>query len=156
MKRKIYATARERRIDQLIGFVAFYLVSIAIWFVADRLLALATAVFHISYDGGLRTLALLIPWCAHGIVVVPALVFRPHIAIGYMVAISMTFCASVIMGALFMTYCFGFCGAAVLDSFHSPLTGPTVWWLTIALPIGALLLFGAGMLVLIILWRLQK
>jgi hypothetical protein len=157
MKRKVYTTARERKIDQIIGFVACPLLNVPL-LAANWLMPLAGDALHVPTQAAqvFQVCASLLPWIVNGLVLVLAFLFRPHIGIGYMAAIGMTVCALAIMGILFLTACFGIIGALALKSVQSPLAVPLAWLVTMGLPLGALLLFVMGTLAIVIWWVRHK
>lgn len=152
MKRKIYTTARERKIDQLIGFVAFPVLN-SVLLIAGWLLAQAAYGLH-APDSVARLCISLPPWIANGIVLVLAFLFRPHIGIGYVAAIAVLLCASVAMGILFLGECFTLCAVAVAGLPSSSNWPPL---LSIGLTmIAYVLLLGIGAVALIAWWLSQK
>jgi len=157
MKRKIYTTARERKIDQLIGFVACLLLNVLL-LAANWLMPLAGGALHVPIQAAqvFQVCASLLPWIVNGLVLGLAFLFRHHIAIGYIAAIGMTFCAIAMIGILFLTACFGITGAIALKSVQSPLAAPLAWLVTVGLPLGALLLFVLGVLAIVIWWVQHK
>ncbi len=148
MKRKIYTTARERKIDQLIGFAAFPILntvlSMAVWL-------LAQAAYGLHATDSVSTLGISLPvWIANGIVLILAFLFRPHIGIGYVAAMAVALCASVAMSILFLGACFTLCAIAV-----SGLPSTSNWPLlpSIGLTvIACILLLGIGGVALIAWW----
>jgi len=106
MRRKVYATNRERKIDQLIGFVAFPLVNGVLWFVTNRLLAwAAVACRGPDYDLA-RACILLMPWIINGIVIALAFLFRPAIGDGYIACIGVALFIPLVLSILFVAACF--------------------------------------------------
>ena len=96
MKRAVYATARERKIDQLIGLVAFPLVNVLLWLTID---------FWLRYSFNELGVSLL-PWIVNGGFLSLAFIFRPHIGVGYIVGFGIIIVGIVILGVLFVGACF--------------------------------------------------
>ena len=98
MKRKVYATRRERMTDQIIGFLAFPLVNIPLgiifWSISQRI------------DSPLPTLVSALPWLVNGIVLVLAALLRPELAMGYVAFIAIAITASTALSVLFVAACF--------------------------------------------------
>ena len=98
MKRKVYATRRERMTDQIIGFLAFPLVNvpfgIIFWSISQRI------------DSPLPTLVSALPWLVNGIVLVLAALLRPELAMGYVAFIAIAITASTALSVLFVAACF--------------------------------------------------
>jgi len=98
MKRKIYATRRERMTDQIIGFLAFPLVNVPLgiifWSISQRI------------DSPLPTLVSALPWLVNGIVLVLAALLRPELAMGYVAFIAIAITASTALSVLFVAACF--------------------------------------------------
>lgn len=157
MKRKIYTTTRERKIDQSIGFVACPLLNVPL-LAANWLMPLAADGLHVPTQVAqvFQVCVSLLPWIVNGLVLVLAFLFRPHIGIGYIAFLGMIGCASAVLGVLFLTACFGIIGALALKSVQSPLAVPLAWLVTMGLPLGALLLFVMGTLAIVIWWVRHK
>ena len=107
MKRKVYVSQRERKKDQLIGFVAFPLINLALVVVTNQLLAEAVA----AHRGRLRddpilTNILPLPWIANGIVLAVAFLLRPEFAVGYVAFIAAAAVAVIALSGLFLAACF--------------------------------------------------
>jgi len=98
MKRKVYATRRERMTDQIIGFLAFPLVNVPLgiifWMISQRI------------DSPLPTLVSALPWLVNGIVLVLAALLRPELAMGYVAFIAIAITASTALSVLFVAACF--------------------------------------------------
>ena len=98
MKRKVYATRRERMTDQIIGFLAFPLVNVPLgiifWSISQRI------------DSPLPTLVSALPWLVNGIVLVLAALLRPELAMGYVAFIAIAITASTALSVLFVAACF--------------------------------------------------
>ena len=98
MKRKVYATRRERMTDQIIGFLAFPLVNVPLgiifWMISQRI------------DSQLPTLVSALPWLVNGIVLVLAALLRPELAMGYVAFIAIAITASTALSVLFVAACF--------------------------------------------------
>jgi hypothetical protein len=112
MKRKIYTTARERRIDQLIGFVARPLINAALAIAAFSLQALiGTVASRVPYFESVPLYSMIcilqLPWIVNGVVIIMAFFFRPYVGIGYPAFISVIVCAETVLGILLQYACFG-------------------------------------------------
>ena len=98
MKRKVYATRRERMTYHIIGFLAFPLVNVPLglllWMISQRI------------DSQLFTLVSVLPWLVNGIVLVLAFLLRPEFAIGYIAFIGFAITASTALSVLFVAACF--------------------------------------------------
>ena len=98
MKRKVYATRRERMTDQIIGFLAFPLVNIPLgiifWSISQRI------------DSPLPTLVSALPWLVNGSVVVLSLLLHPEFAIGYLTFIGVAVAVVIALGVLVVAACF--------------------------------------------------
>ena len=98
MKRKVYATRRERMIDQILGFVAFPLVNvplgIILWLIGSEV------------DPRWLTPLSLLPWLVNGLVLVPAFLWRPEFAIGYITFIGVVVALALGLSAVVVAACF--------------------------------------------------
>ena len=99
MKRKVYTTRRERRTDEIIGFLAFPLVNVPLWI----FLLLVAQMIDSQL---LETLVSALPWLVNGSVVVLALLLRPEFAIGYIAFIAFAVTLVTALGILFVAACF--------------------------------------------------
>jgi hypothetical protein len=87
MKRKVYETFAEQKIDQRIGFIAFPIVNAAVWLAAWLLRGWvdSSSVDPTVRHPNLQLTITLLPWAVNGLLLIWALIFRPHIAGGYLV-----------------------------------------------------------------------
>jgi hypothetical protein len=97
MKRKVYATDRERKVDQVRGALAFPLVNV----VLGAIVSLSPR----RTDDSTGVLFLLLPWIVNVLVLVLAFLFRPEIGTGYIVSIAFTISAALALGVLFVVAC---------------------------------------------------
>jgi len=100
MKRKVYATRRERMTYHIIGFLAFPLVNvplgILLWMISQR----------IDSHSQFPTLILALPWLVNGIVIVLAFLLRPEFAIGYIAFIGAAVAVVMALGVVVVAACF--------------------------------------------------
>jgi hypothetical protein len=98
MKRKVYATKRERMIDRIIGFVAFPLVNVPLWII----------LWVISQRIGSQLILLVsaLPWLVNGIVIVLAFLLRPEFGLGYIAFIGVALTVVAILSVSFVAACF--------------------------------------------------
>jgi len=98
MKRKDYATGRERMTYQVIGFLAFPLVNvplgIILWNISQRI------------DSQLPTLVSALPWLVNGIVLALAFLLRPDFGVGYIAFIGAAITVVTALSVLFVAACF--------------------------------------------------
>ena len=99
MKRKIYATRRERMTYQVIGFLAFPLVNVPLWILLGILSQLASS-------SSLTILLSAVPWLVNGIVIVLALLFHPEFGVGYVVFIGAAVAVVTVLSIVFVAACF--------------------------------------------------
>lgn len=152
MKRKVYMTARERRIDQIIGFVAFPMVNAVVW-AANWSLARIAPVLHAPYDL-IQVYFSLLPWIVNGLLLVLAFLFRPHIGIGYLACAGVTACVPVAVCGLFLWACFGVSGAASISN-QSLSVGAVAVWLVLGIALCILFLLGVGVFAFMI-WQIFR
>ena len=154
MKSKIYTTARERRIDQIIGFAAFPLVN-AVIFAANWLLAWAADALHAPTQEIqiLQVCISLLPWIVNGLVLVLAFLFRPQMGIGYLACMGMTVCVPVALCGLFVWACYGITGAISVSNF--PVGSLALWWF-LGVVLLTLFLLGVGAIAFMIWGLLRK
>ncbi len=153
MKRKIYTTARERRIDQIIGFVAFPLVNAAT-FTANWPLAWAANALHAPTQEAhfFQVFISLLPWVVNGLVLVLAFLFRPQMGIGYLACMGITVCIPVALCGLFVWACYGMIGAGSTSNF--PVSSLVLWWF-LGMVLLTLFLLGVGAIAFMI-WGLLR
>lgn len=107
MRRLSYATPRERKRDQLFGFVAFPVVNGVLYLATSWLLAGGATTFQGEMDDEqFRLVVLLLPWVVNGLLLALSLVFRPQMAIGYLACLSGILILGIALGALFLLSCF--------------------------------------------------
>ena len=99
MKRKVYATRRERVLDQILGFLVFPLVNVSLgitlWIISQMISSLWW--FELSS---------VLPWLVNGIIIVLALLWRPEFAIGYITFFGVAVAAIIFLSVLFVAACF--------------------------------------------------
>lgn len=110
MKRKIYTTPRERKIDQLIGFGAFPIVNLAVWFIS---VSWAEQTPESLYPS-------LLPWVVNAAVLVVTFIFRPQLGVGYLAFIAVASGVVMALGILFLAACL----VPMLALGWIPLIGP--------------------------------
>ena len=109
MKRKVYATPRERKTDQFMGFWAFPIVNVPLWLIYQMLysrLPAEVAATGAASLGQVRILVTALPWLVNGIVLVLAFVFRPQLGVGYVTSAAIALIVVIALGALFLAACF--------------------------------------------------
>ncbi len=109
MKRKIYVTARERKADQLKGFLVFPIVNIPLWIIVQFIFSQMSTqgtTKDLSSFALVRDLILALPWLVNGVVLVLALVFRPQFGVGYIAFIAIAITVSTALSVLFVAACF--------------------------------------------------
>ena len=98
MKRKVYAGGRERRTDQILGFLAFPLVNVplglVLWSVSQ------------TRDSSLLTLAWALPWLINGILLFGAFLLRPEFGVGYIAFVGIVLIVATALSFLFVAACF--------------------------------------------------
>lgn len=98
MKRKVYATRRERMRDQIRGFLAFPLLNVSLgvilWTIKHRI------------NSPLLMLVPALPWIANGIVIVLAFLLRPEFAIGYIAFICAILALVMALSVVVVAACF--------------------------------------------------
>ena len=99
MKRKIYATRRERMTYQVIGFLAFPLLNVPLWIILSIISQMASSLW-------LTILLSAVPWLVNGIVIVLALLFHPEFGVGYVVFIGAAVAVATALGVVFVAACF--------------------------------------------------
>jgi hypothetical protein len=151
MKRKVYTTSRERRIDQLIGFAAFPLVN-AVIFAANWLLAWAADALHAPTQEvqTFQVCISLLPWIVNGLVLVLIFLFRPYMGIGYIACMGITLCVPVALCGLFVWACYAMCGVASVPNFSA-----LALWLFLGVVLLTLFLLGVGAIAFMI-WGLLR
>jgi len=94
VKRQIYTTVYDRKIDRLIGLAAFPVVNVT----------LAGIIFLLP--AGASDWVSLLPWIVNGIILVLAFIFRPEMGIGYAASIAITLAGATALGLVFLVTCF--------------------------------------------------
>jgi hypothetical protein len=98
VKKKVYGTGRERRADQILGFLAFPLVNLplglVLWTVSQ------------TRDSSLLTLAWALPWLINGIVLFGAFLLRPEFGVGYIAFVGIVLIIATALSFLFVAACF--------------------------------------------------
>jgi hypothetical protein len=104
MKHIDYATGRERRTDQILGFLAFPLLNvplgIILWFIPQ------TTILSRMSNPTLLLLISALPWIVNGIVLVLAFLLRPDFAVGYIAFIGAAVAVVTALSVLFVAACF--------------------------------------------------
>ena len=105
MKRKVYASRRERKIDQIIGFLSFPLVNVPLgailWIISE------TTIFSRTSNPSLLLMVIsALPWLVNGIVLVLAFRFRLEFGVGYIAFIAIAITATAALSVLFVAACF--------------------------------------------------
>ncbi len=141
MKRKVYATVREQKTDQLVGLIAFPLINILLWGTGYGYVGLAPQ----GTDDSLLGL-LLVPWIVNSGFVILAFIFRPHIGVGYLASFWIIIVGVMVLGVLFLAACFtAFIAAAGFTGFTVTNSEVSVWiffLLFLALLLGGLFFIG--------------
>ncbi|HLA08462.1 MAG TPA: hypothetical protein VJ022_13520, partial [Anaerolineales bacterium] len=119
MKRKFYATSRERKADQIKGFLAFPLVNVPLGIILWMILQMIDWMRYsqridsqeLTWVSDLpwlviRELVSTLPWLVNGIVLVLAFLFRPEFGVGYVAFIAIAITASTALSVLFVAACF--------------------------------------------------
>ena len=109
MKRKVYATSRERKADQIKGFWAFPIVNVPLWIVSQMIysqLPTRVAMTDLSSFMLIRGLVSALPWLVNGIVLVLAFLFRPGFGVGYVAFIAIAITVVTALSVLFVAACF--------------------------------------------------
>ena len=112
MKRKYSKDNYARKADRKVGFVAFPIINVVVWFVSWL------------FSSGVQSesgWALLLPWVANGLVLVYAFIFRPEFAVGYLVFIAFALGIVFALGFLFLGGCFLAIGVGAIFSFANEL-----------------------------------
>ena len=139
MKRKVYATKRERMIDQTLGFLAFPLVNISLgitlWIISQMISS--SWWFELSS---------VLPWLINGIIIFLALLWRPEFAMGYITFIGAAVAMIIFLSVLFVAACFVtiFSAATVGDQQAKALF--------IVLMLGGLVVLGALAIFSVLYW----
>jgi hypothetical protein len=127
LKRKAYATAQERNLDQIIGMVTFPVVNVLV----------AILTYFWSQYGFSKEYSMLLPWVVNGLILISTLIFRPHIGVGYIKSFFATIAMGIILGCWFIVACF-----ASAISFQS--TGGASLVFFIFLFLGGIFFLGKG------------
>jgi hypothetical protein len=125
MKRKVYATRRERKIDQIIGFLAFPVVNVPLGIII-------WTITHIQrIDPLLQLLVSAVPWLVNGIILVLGALLRPELAVGYTSFIGAMVAVAIALSVVVVAACFVIIPLA-------PLIGDLANWIFIALIVAGL------------------
>lgn len=136
MRRQVYTTARERRADQIVGFIAFPIVNFTLWYVIDRLLVSAIAP---------RSIVLSLPWIVNGAVLGMAFLFRPQVGVGY-IAWPGLMCLPTIACSPCLAACFV---PIAQDLFRHPSASPLAFFLILGAVLEVSLLLALGIAALL-------
>jgi hypothetical protein len=105
MRRKVYATERERKSDQLTGVIAFPLVNGVLVLIVVALRRWAAA-SRGSFDHDPAAIGiLLLPWAVNGFILALSFLFRPQIGVGYIASIAVIVGAVAVLGLVFLGAC---------------------------------------------------
>lgn len=129
MKRKVYVSQRERKTDQLIGFVAFPLINALLLAVSNQLLAETGATYRGEPgDDPILTAISLLPWIVNGIVLAVAFILRPGFGIGYISFIAAAVVVVTALSGLFLAACFTTVGLSlVIEQLIKGLGNALLW-----------------------------
>ena len=109
MKRKVYVTARERRADQIKGFLACPIANVLLWVIwpviYSQALTQVAATDRSSFPP-VQALSVALPWLVNGSVLALAFIFRPQFGIGYVAFIAVAITAVTALSFLFVVACF--------------------------------------------------
>jgi hypothetical protein len=124
----------KRMDDQILGFVAFPLVNIALWIFSQRV------------DSQLPARASALPWVINGIVIALALLFRPDFGVGYVAFVGIAVIVVTMLSVVFVAACF-------VSILSAAVIGPLAIGLFVLLMAGGL--FGLAVVVgyLIKIWQ---
>lgn len=88
MRPRTYDSYADQKRDQRIGFIVFPIVNVIVWAVTSFLWSQTTGLSlqEAARVAQLRTTANLLPWIVNGLILIWALIFRRHIAVGYLVS----------------------------------------------------------------------
>jgi len=100
MKRRVYATRRERMIHQIMGFLAFPVVNVPLGII------LWTITRTQRIDLPLQMLVSVVPWLVNGIILVLAAVLRPEFAFGYISFIGTAVAVVIALSFVVVAACF--------------------------------------------------
>ena len=109
MKRKVYASSRERKADQIKGFWAFPIVNVPLWIISqmiDAQLPMRITTTDPSNLVQVRVLASALPWLVNGIVLALAFLFRPQFGVGYIAFIAIAITMGISLSVIFVAACF--------------------------------------------------
>lgn len=88
MRPRVYDAYAEQKQDQRIGFIAFPIVTLAIWLTIVLLQGQIDAFDRSATAAQLKQAITVLPWAVNFLVIVPLLIFRWHIAVGYLVSLA--------------------------------------------------------------------
>lgn len=88
MRPRFYDTYAEQKQDQRIGFIAFPIVTLAIWLTIVLLQGQINTFDTSATAAQLKQAITVLPWAVNFLVIVPLLILRWHIAIGYFVSLA--------------------------------------------------------------------
>ena len=109
MKRKVYATSRERKADQIKGFWSFPIVNVPLWIISQMIysqLPTQAATTDVSSFAQVRALVTALPWLVNGIVLGLAFLFRPQFGVGYLTFIAIAITMVTALSVIFVAACF--------------------------------------------------
>ena len=109
MKRKVYVTARERKVDRMIGFCAFPIVNVLLWIIAPMFypqLPTQAATTDLPRFMPVDLLFMALPWLVNGTVLALAFLFRPEFGVGYIAFVAVAITVVVVLSILFVAACF--------------------------------------------------
>ncbi len=149
MKRKVYVTARERKADQLKGFLAFPIVNVPLWIILQFIFSQMSthrATTDLSSFALVRDLILALPWLINGSVLALAFVFRPQFGVGYVAFIAIAVTVSMALSVLFVAACF----VSILSAI---VIGPLALGVFAILMLGGLYGLGLAVVTLVRSWQ---
>jgi len=129
MKRKVYASDRERKRDRRIGFLVFLGVNVVPWG------GLAIMSPWAPQGSQLLNALLLVPWIVNGVVLAWALIFRPYVGVGYLACLGGIIVGSVALGVVFV-------GSCLIALATAMVIGPLAVIVFLLLFIGGIFLLG--------------
>lgn len=135
MKRKVYATSRERKADEVKGFWAFPILNASLWIISQMTYSQLPMLFVVTGIAHLQTLVSTLPWLVNGIVLILALVFRPPFAVGYVAFAGLSVTVITLMSVLFVAACF-------VSVLSAAIIGPLAIALFVVLMLGGLYYLG--------------
>lgn len=100
MRPRTYDAYADQKHDQRIGFIAFPIVNIVVWIVAGLISGRINPFDGSPGADGLRAAVVWLPWIVNGVIVLGALIFRRHIAVGYLISLVGLTVVGVMLGLI--------------------------------------------------------